>query len=320
MIADSRTAEALHDYICRHPAEDDVRLAYADVLEERGEDARAEFIRVGVELAAWERRNNEPLPAGKAAMSVMRQYAAKIKDLRRREENLLERFGGDWLPLPWDSWDVSSEPGSRLTFSTRGGPSGAATFRRGFPAEITLTTEAFAGGPCGRCGGRAFIHRNGTEFRCYGCPRTPGRTKGHAAALFRAAPIEAVKLDREPDRHGRGYAWYYCDRDVPTWAARSGLPTDLFGLLCGGVAGADRWIIYPTRQHAHDALNAAALLYGRRQGWPCPRCEGAGTVTIDLRVKGGPESDEGKLYVMQPPDEVEMECPDCRGIGHTVTA
>lgn len=301
MIADSQTDEALHDYICRHPAEDDVRLAYADVLEERGEDERAEFIRVGVELAAWERRNNEPLPAGKAAMSVMRQYAAKIKDLRRREENLLERFGGDWLPLPWDSWDVSSEPGARLTFSTRGGPSAVVTFRRGFPADITLTAEAFAGGLCSGCRGTGDETSDG-QGTCGDCHGT-GRTPGHAAALFRAAPIEAVELsDKRPEYHlsGNGgmadrWSWFCAGlADDPAT-----LPRELFSLLEGGASGMDgqRWV-YSTESAAHDALAAAALLLGRRRGWPCPRCRGDG---VAHHLAGVP-----------------IRCEDCHGLGHTV--
>jgi hypothetical protein len=66
------------------------------------------------------------------------------------------------------------------------------------------------------------------------------------------------------------------------------------------VAGADRWIIYPTHQHALDALAAACLLYGRRRGWPCPKCQGTG--------KGKKVTHQGNHY----------ECAVCHGLGHTV--
>ena len=47
----------------------------------------------------------------------------------------------------------------------------------------------------------------------------------------------------------------------------------------------------------------------------CGRCEGKGAVTVDLRIKGGPELGPEKCYIVQPPDEVEMPCPDCHGSG-----
>jgi uncharacterized protein (TIGR02996 family) len=264
MIADSQTAGALLEYICRHPGEDDVRIVYADWLDDHGtaeDQSRAAFIRGQIETG----------------------------EVR-------------------DDWNV----GAALILTTGVADSrgllgvGKAVVRRGFIAEVSLTAEAFAGGPCGRCQQRGWDWvaeepEGGTRTMRRGrdCPVCHGKgvLPGYAAALFRAAPIEAVKLDREPDRHGRGYAWYYCDRDVPPWAAASGLPTDLFGLLCGGVAGADRWIIYPTHQHALDALAAACLLYGRSQGWPCPECKGKGVWC------GG---------------SVPRTCWACRGTGHTV--
>lgn len=45
------TLEGLLRAVIADPADDLARLAYADALEEAGQDARAEFIRVQVELA-----------------------------------------------------------------------------------------------------------------------------------------------------------------------------------------------------------------------------------------------------------------------------
>jgi uncharacterized protein (TIGR02996 family) len=68
----------LLDAIVREPDDDLHRLVYADLLEERGQDARAEFIRVQIELAQpasdWERR----------------------VELLRREKTLLARNSRRW--------------------------------------------------------------------------------------------------------------------------------------------------------------------------------------------------------------------------------
>lgn len=68
----------LLDAIVREPDDDLHRLVYADWLEERGQDARAEFIRVQLELARQE-------PAG-----------ARYKELSRREKTLLARNRRRW--------------------------------------------------------------------------------------------------------------------------------------------------------------------------------------------------------------------------------
>src|SRR5262249_24580085 len=95
--------------ICAHPEDDAPRLIYADWLEENGETARAEFIRLQIELA---RRPGEedPPPA-----------------LLQREGELLDRHGDAWradLPaLPGVSW---------------------VGFQRGFVQRVTVQgTDAF---------------------------------------------------------------------------------------------------------------------------------------------------------------------------------
>jgi len=101
--------------ILEAPDDDGPRLVYADWLEERGEEARAEFIRVQVELARTPDRINEPIelaadrlrgsefgdllsaaigtefiPAGFTVARPNPHYAA----LHRRERNLL---GVNWV-------------------------------------------------------------------------------------------------------------------------------------------------------------------------------------------------------------------------------
>lgn len=51
------TAATLYAAICRDPEDDTLRLAFADALDDAGDHDRAEFVRMGVELA-----NRPPLP------------------------------------------------------------------------------------------------------------------------------------------------------------------------------------------------------------------------------------------------------------------
>ena len=65
------------DAVLADPADDGVRLVYADWLEDHGQSERAEFVRLQIELAR--------LP----------QYDARAAVLRWRERFLLVSEGGD---------------------------------------------------------------------------------------------------------------------------------------------------------------------------------------------------------------------------------
>lgn len=113
--------DALFAAILARPDEDVPRLAYADWLDEFGDDtdrARAELIRVQIEIAA--------------VPEALRTSAdVRFLELRTRELALLAAHGNDWLaPL-----------------RGRGGPlqSGEAHahFRRGFVEIVWLTAGAF---------------------------------------------------------------------------------------------------------------------------------------------------------------------------------
>src|SRR5262245_22814002 len=98
--------DALFRAILDRPEEDAPRLVYADWLEEYGDAARAEFIRVQCGLPRGD-------PAG--------------KDLRRRERELLRAHGGAWRAgLPY--------------WAARG------RFERGFPARVEVPTGSFLRG------------------------------------------------------------------------------------------------------------------------------------------------------------------------------
>jgi uncharacterized protein (TIGR02996 family) len=97
------TSDAFLADIREHPEDVGLRRIYADWLEDHGELARAEFIRVQLDLAAmddWDDRR----PA-----------------LEKRESELLASYRDQWL---------------------EGLPAGAATFRGGLPQEWFLSGEA----------------------------------------------------------------------------------------------------------------------------------------------------------------------------------
>jgi uncharacterized protein (TIGR02996 family) len=92
------------------PDDDTHRLVYADWLDEHGDPARAEFIRVQVELNRGPARSREELAARRA--------------LAAREEELLERFGEEWeAPLQ----EFVRER----------------VFRRGFVEDVVIEAGAF---------------------------------------------------------------------------------------------------------------------------------------------------------------------------------
>jgi uncharacterized protein (TIGR02996 family) len=100
--------EALTRAICAHPDDDTPRLVFADWLQEHGDEPRAEFIRIQIELAR---------PTSAAARPP----------LYRRESELLDRHEERWMrPLNPFLFEWSDEP---------------YTFRRGFVDVMELREE-----------------------------------------------------------------------------------------------------------------------------------------------------------------------------------
>jgi uncharacterized protein (TIGR02996 family) len=96
--------DAFLQAVVESPDDDTPRLVYADWLDEHGDAARAEFIRVQVRLAGGEPRESDRL--------------------RRRERDLLRKHEKEWAaPLH--------------------GIVRRARFVRGFPERVTLTAESF---------------------------------------------------------------------------------------------------------------------------------------------------------------------------------
>lgn len=68
--------------ICAEPQSDELRLVYADFLDENGDPERAEFIRVGCELA----ENRKAWPGG----AVPWRHLARREVLQQRQRELLD--------------------------------------------------------------------------------------------------------------------------------------------------------------------------------------------------------------------------------------
>src|SRR5690349_3929389 len=100
--------EAFRQAILETPEDDVPRLVYADWLEENGDPARAEFIRVGCQLVRLAEHDRGRAP------------------LEDREHVLLAEHGAEWravVPLALPDKNVA--------------------FRRGFVERVDLTAEQF---------------------------------------------------------------------------------------------------------------------------------------------------------------------------------
>jgi type VI secretion system protein ImpC len=99
--------EAFLQAILTDPEDDAPRLVYADWLEEHGEAARADFIRVQCELA---RAGGDPewrpdFFAWQRELARAEDDPPRVADLKRRERELLDRFGAAWgRPLVERGW------------------------------------------------------------------------------------------------------------------------------------------------------------------------------------------------------------------------
>jgi hypothetical protein len=289
--------EHLYRAILDNPADDTLRLAYADWLDETagvgtcptcggtgctdryhgcadpghrcpdcdgtgsspdGRHERAEFIRVQVELAALEVTSNP------------RSYWCQTSGCRHCELERRERELFDANLCRWESGRVTPDCAYRIP--GRGNDDTApvmAIYRRGFVAEIRLTAAAFLGEVCAFCEGRGHFQSSGSYAECPRC-RGPlgtgtGRTPGLAKALFAAHPITKVVLtNKSPEETPSGWSWF--DHGFADDSAT--ITPDLFRHL-SDTDGAHPGLLsarmtFATREAALDALSVALVAYGRR--------------------------------------------------------
>lgn len=230
--------------ICANPTDDVPRLIFADWLDEQGDPARAEFIRVQCEIA------DAPPTRWWSGLEVCRHNEKasacyRCREPRKRERELLEKHGGDF-----------AGPVARLLGATKyrhdfGYEGMAARFaphirwkwRRGFIAEFAMPLVQFM------------------EY-------------GERLALL--CPLEGVTLtDCRPLVHVNRWAWY-CEVDRERQARSGYLPSSLFDLLPEGEYGdttegsgeygfvTAQWQEYRSEALARAALSHAAVKWARQ--------------------------------------------------------
>lgn len=248
------TGQGLLDAILDDPADDAVRLVFADFLEEQGDVGRAEFIRVQVELAgtpeieeesigeAAHRLAGTPFGAVLAASAGSAYIPADFKvhrpnprheELCSRERELLAANRGAWTG-PAMRAILVDHIAERTLYGNRTLPEYPYVFRRGFVAEIACTCADFM---------------------------------AHAGVLFMAHPVEKVTLtDREPVQIGRGCR--FMSGGIHVSQERSMLPIALWDAL-GEVMR--KWPDEPScyhhiaREELAKYLSAACVAHGANE-------------------------------------------------------
>jgi uncharacterized protein (TIGR02996 family) len=193
--------------ILADPSDDGPRLVYADWLDERGQAARAEFIRVQCELAKgcdkchgarWRAIRAQYDPGGadfgndgyiepcdcnpdpkavfwdetKPSLAALEAAKERRAALRRRERELLTAGGyPNTVAEPCNEYRWLAEVVPDLSFWH--GINWV--FRRGFVASAALTLAAFAGGPCENCDGFGEFTRENSDGPRGPCPDCGGK-------------------------------------------------------------------------------------------------------------------------------------------------
>lgn len=254
------------DFKAGRPYDDGPRLVYADWLEEQGECARAEFIRVQCELA-----NIEVDVERTRLWTKPRIHARRLKALRAREMELLQQWiiGVDgsnckrWLGQTFPDWACSAlvcrdgyddaECTNHGYISCEAHNHFWVDFHRGFPARFTLTTRQAWGEACEWCdlirGARDWIDPQRIESRadcqqCFGS----GRVGAILPAILAACPVEEVRVSDRSHWHATRGVAFSCGQTTDQ------IPDAVYDL---GMQET-----YPTLADAHAALSRAVIRHG----------------------------------------------------------
>ncbi len=267
--------------VCEEPGGDAHRLVYADFLAENGEESRAEFIRVQVELAGIDDGSGGlPVQPNNSGVSPERWHA-----LRRRELELLD-VTANWSGWTHEAFDALAHDVGVATdgrrqivrlYDGRKNQTGefACAFRRGFVAEVTLSAADFLGGACRRCSGTGWDRipdYSRSRPNCPACKGT-GRTGGHAGTIFSAAPIERVTLtDKSPLKSEGLEDFRWAEQRRPTENDSWSVPPEIFRHLlpdinCVLVRDGPMVSVraYHSEENAQKGLSAACVKYGQQQ-------------------------------------------------------
>ncbi len=225
--------DALLRGILANPACDTARLVYADFLEENGEGARAEFVRVQVELAGmketnypeWLKSNQHERHKWRAFSKTHTAYHKKLRLLCDRERQILDD------PHPVGNYRIYS---NKLGWTEDVRQFAKCEFTRGFVSHIEITCADLL---------------------------------KHAKAIFSAHPVMSVRLmHSEPMKlTPNGYGWL---RDLQpeltamNWA-RGPHISHLIWELIATESRSNDWKWFSTEADAHAALSEACVAHGR---------------------------------------------------------
>ena len=249
------TEQALYAAVLANPADDVVRKAYADGLRENGQEERADFIEVQLELAQM-----LSLPTWTPKQE---SQAGKI---RRRERELWPAVGlamrEQCLPL-FDNLGIEAYAASTV------GRSRCAVVRRGFPEVVYCTLADWCGGrhrTCTRCN---YVAEHPWEDRCPSCNshRLLQYPQGIGPQIVKRHPVERVVLvDRDPVNDPDSGFWWVIDTPdsraapIPTECL---LPAKMFNFLTGFQVNTSHTRCYVTREDAIEALSPAAIAWAK---------------------------------------------------------
>ncbi len=145
--------EALLRAIIAHPDEDVPRLAYADVLDEQNEPARAEFIRLQCDSARLDQvvMNGIFTPGPPSNAPDTSKEFAKLCENRKRERELIaagveyvpgRAYRHVWFPLDLGTgYSVRIDRPDAIGLITGDGLRVSAAFRRGFVLRSQLPAD-----------------------------------------------------------------------------------------------------------------------------------------------------------------------------------
>ncbi len=220
--------------IIEHPEDDDRRLIYADWLEEDGQDDRAEFIRVQVELAGLgdecPDRQTLDVTNTEIEQSIIGVNCGRCRwcVLAMRDSGLLLVNQEQWIGKATllGLVDVGESISERITF------------RRGFVESV-------------RCAW--------------------GSWQRHGRAVALAHPVERVDLtDMEPLTNAEGSGgnewryWSWCSAAVMVGDSHT-VPDNVFALLDGRKCGRNEWCDYDSEEAALTDLSRVLILLARRE-------------------------------------------------------
>ena len=192
--------DALMRAILTDPADDTPRLVFADWLEENGEGARAEFIRLQIQLERMPRGRTTVL--GRPCVGEVPEWRVACR-LKLRERELFEAHAAGWVPVSpgyglsvdlVDAGGLACVNASYNRYHVKVTGDMRFYFARGFCSEWWAPLDDIVGDEweCPRCLEQApDWETNVVECRACDSTGVTGEA-GHAEAVFRACPVTRV--------------------------------------------------------------------------------------------------------------------------------